>query len=207
MKRRHSEGDPIEMLRHADPLDPLEVPQDTTGAHARALFQEVTSMQTTEPKTTEAPRRPVRRRLVMAISTSTAIAAVVVGVAITNNPDQPTENIVGGEPIASAAMCVETYDLGTLANREVAFDGTLETIEGDNVTFTVNRWFTGGSGSTVTLDSNGLAGGAITSVGGPSLEIGERYLVSGSGGFVWACGFTMTYDTDIANQWAEVFAG
>jgi hypothetical protein len=66
----------------------------------------------------------------------------------------------------------------------------------------VNRWFTGGSGADTTLNANGLTG--ITSLG-PGLELSQRYLVSGSGGSVWACGFTMTYDTGIANQWATVF--
>lgn len=50
MKRRSFEGDPIEALRGADPLDRLDVPKDTTGTHARTLFQEVTTMDTMEKK-------------------------------------------------------------------------------------------------------------------------------------------------------------
>jgi hypothetical protein len=213
MKRRGFEGDPIEALRGADPLDPLDVPKDTTGPHARALFQEVTTMDTMERETTVRTRPPVRRRFALAAAGVAAAALVVASIAVFGGngttPDEVIagdEPIVGGEPIAAAAMCAEFYDLDTLAGREIAFDGTVASSAGDQVTFTVHDWFTGDSGDSVTLDAQGIAPGTITSAG-PALEIGKRYLVSGSGGNVWSCGFTMTYDTAIANQWATVFSG
>lgn len=204
MKRRLFEGDPIEAVRGADPLDRLDVPKDTTGAHARALFQEVTSMETMEREPT-VQIRPARRRRLALATAAAAVALVAVGsvAVLSGNDSVPDEQIAGGVPIASAAMCVESYDLITLANRDLALEGTLASINGEQVTFTVNRWFTGGTGEEITLDANGLTG--ITSAGGPGFEVGQRYLVSGSGGFVWGCGFTMTYDTNIANQWATVF--
>lgn len=229
MKRRGFEGDPIEALRSADPLDRLDVPQDTTGAHARALFQEVTSMDVMERETIVRTQPPVRRRFALAASgIAMAVVVAVVAIAVVSGNDTaPDEQIAGGVPLASAAMCVESYDLDTLANRDVAFDGTVTSLDGDQVTFSVHKWFTDGSGNETTLNSNGLGGGAtapldgsvdettldsndltsggITSLGGPGLEEGQRYLVAGSGEFVWACGFTMTYDTAIANQWATVF--
>ena len=207
MKGRGFEGDPIEALRGADPLDRLDVPKDTTGAHARALFQEVTTMDTMEKETTMRTRPPVRRRFALAASGVAVAALVVASIAVfSGNDSAPDEVIAGGEPIASAALCAEFYDLDTLTDREIAFDGTLASADGDQVTFTVNRWFTGGSGDSATLSAVGLAPGTITSLGA-SLEIGQRYLVSGSGGNVWSCGFTITYDTGIANQWATVFSG
>lgn len=63
-----------------------------------------------------------------------------------------------------------------------------------------------GSGDSVTLDAAGAVGGAAPiSEASEPFQIGSRYLVSGSDGFVSACGFTMTYDTGIAAQWTEVF--
>ena len=123
---------------------------------------------------------------------------------VTDDPVVTDDPIVGGEPIASAAMCVEFYDLDSLATRDIAFDGTVASSNGDEVTFTVDNWFTGGTGDSVTLQAMGIAPDTIT-MAGPALEIGERYLVSGSGGNVWSCGFTMTYDTSIASEWAGVF--
>lgn len=206
MKHRGFDGDPIEALRNADPLAHLDVPNDTTGAHARALFQEVTTMDTMERETTVTTRTPARRSLALATSAVVVVVAVVAGIAVFGGSDAaPDEFIAGGEPIAAAAMCAEFYDLEKLAARDVAFDGTVASADGDEVTFTVNNWFTGGSEASVTLTAMGIAPGTITSAGS-ALEVGERYLVSGSGGNVWSCGFTMTYDTGIADDWAAVFS-
>src|SRR3989304_3059271 len=65
MTRRRFEGDPVEALRRADPLDPLEVPGDATGAHARALFQEVTSMDEMVKEAVPRRRQPLMRRLAL----------------------------------------------------------------------------------------------------------------------------------------------
>jgi hypothetical protein len=168
-------------------------------------------MDTMEKTETVRVNAPKRRRFALAASAAAVAIAVVASVAVFSGGDTaPEENIAGGVPISSAAMCVEFYDLSTLPNRDIAFDGTLTAVDGENAVFSVGRWFTGGSGSEATLNANGLAGsadGAITSIGGPGLEVGQRYLVSGSGGFVWACGFTMTYDTAIANEWAATLGG
>ena len=183
------------------------------------------TMQRERTSTVAAPRR---RRLAVAAAAFALVAVAIAGVAIFSGDDSPedvvvapptptdspivddpvvTEDpIVGGVPIASAAMCVEVYDLTTLANRDIAFDGRVASADGVAVTFAGHDWFTGGDGDTVTLQATGIAPGTITSAG-PALEIGERYLVSGSGGNVWSCGFTMTYDTAIAGDWAALFGG
>lgn len=205
MKKERFEGDPIEVLRGADPIRDRDMPKDTTGAHARALFKEITTMDTNT--ITETPvRKPQRRPLVLAVAAVAAVAMVGLAMINARPADTPPIHIAGGEAIASLGMCVETYDLGTLAGRDIAFDGVLTSTAGGGATFTVNTWFTGGTGPETLLDGNGLVD-SISSAGGPALTVGERYLVSGSGGFVWACGFTMTYDTDIAAEWATVFGG
>ena len=57
----------------------------------------------------------------------------------------------------------------------MAFDGSLTSVDGNEVTFGVTVWFQGGEGPTVTLDSNGLAGTAITSgAGDVQLVVGQR---------------------------------
>jgi len=102
--------------------------------------------------------------------------------------------------------CLEVYDLQTLANRELAFDGTLVSLDGDEATFTVNEWYRGGDSGEITLaGAAGLSG--LTSVGpAATLEPGTRLLVAGDGGFAWACGFTQPYDPKVARQWEEVFS-
>ena len=205
MTRRDFEGDPIEALRRADPLNPLEVPKDTTGAHARALFQEVTRMDRNE--TVAAPRKqPLRRRMVLAAGGLAVLAAAAFG-GYTLLKDE-ADPVTGGEPIGSGpmAMCIQWTEQ-MLLDQDYAFDGTLVSAnaDGTNAVFEVHRWYKGGEGATVTLSAEGLLLEHSVALLGATLEIGERYLVSGTDGFVWACGFTVTYDTELANHWAEIF--
>ncbi|MBI5156585.1 MAG: hypothetical protein HZA58_01080 [Acidimicrobiia bacterium] len=115
--------------------------------------------------------------------------------------------IVGGEPIGSAAGDCLAFDEDTLAAQEFAFDGTLTaaSADGEQATFEVHQWFRGGEGTTATYGAGGLLSTEAQALVGTSLVVGERYLISGSDGFVWACGYSLTYDTAVAAEWAEVF--
>jgi hypothetical protein len=213
MTRRNFEGDPLEALRRADPLDPLEVPTDTTGVHARALFQEVTSMERNEMEA--APRRqPLLRRLGLAAAGVAVVAAAAAG-AYALLQDEAEEVIVGGDPIGSGAMgmCIQ-YTEEMLLDQDFAFDGTVvaidETVVDEGfstytVTFEVHRWFRGGEASEVSYEATGLIGETSLALTGPGLELGKRFLISGSETYVWGCGYSLTYDTAIANHWAEIF--
>ena len=126
-------------------------------------------MDTMEKETTVRTQPPMRRRFALAASGVAVAALVVASIAVfggNGTPDEVVagnEPIVGGVPIAAAAMCVEFYDLDTLAGRDLAFDGTVASAAGDRVTFSVHNWFTGGSGDSVTLEAMGIAPGTITS--------------------------------------------
>jgi hypothetical protein len=207
MTRRGFEGDPIEALRRADPLDPGEVPHNTAGAHARALFQEATSMDTASPKTNPPTRRPLWQKLALGMGTAVVVATAAVGAYVLIG-DGAEEVVVGGEPIGGdpMAMCLQYTD-EMLTDQQVAFDGTLvsATPDGREAVFEVHRWFKGGDGDRVTLSAEGLMIEESIALVGASLEVGQRYLVSGTDGFVWACGYTLTYDTALAEHWAELF--
>jgi len=124
--------------------------------------------------------------------------------------DDAAVAIVGGEPIGNATGgdCL-AFDENTLAAQDFAFDGTLTAASADAelATFEVHEWFRGGEGTTATFGAGGLLSTDAQALIGTSLEVGERYLISGSDGFVWACGYSLTYDTAVAAEWAEVFAG
>ncbi len=207
MKAKRFAGDPIEALRRADPLDPKEVLTDPSGAHARALFQEVTNMDATQ-KVPASRRQPLFRRVVLGAA-AVAVVAAAAGGAYALFRGGTEEAIAGGEPIGSGdpmAMCIQ-YDDATLAAQEFAFDGTLvsASADGSAAVFEVHRWFKGGEGPEITLSAEGLIGGDSMALVGASLEAGQRYLVSGNEGYVWACGYTLTYDTALAEHWAELF--
>lgn len=137
-----------------------------------------------------------------ALSAASAVLIVVAGgiVLATRGADTPAPGPRG--PVTpGAASCVELYSIDTLTNRQLAFDGTVASVVGDRVTFTVGEWFKGGSEAEITLEGASTLGG-ITSAGpGVSLEPGSRLLVAGDGGFAWGCGFTQPYSRDVAAEW------
>jgi len=212
------DDDALSRLRDADPVAAGSLP----SAHdpdARALLERITMNEPTEA----APRRPRRRLLV---ATAAAVLLLVLGLTYaaqredddgTRRPAAtgPSVSIGDGdgqdqEPITpggSLASCVETYDLTTLENRSVAFDGSVTSVDGDEIGFRVNRWYRGGSGEEITLRGASTLGGVTT--GGPplSLDPGERLLVAGDGGFAWSCGFTQPFDVAVARQWEQALAG
>jgi hypothetical protein len=202
--------DPLEALRAADPVDNGALP-DHDHAAAAALLREITMND---------PQTEVRARRWLPVAAAAAAVLAVAGVAFAvaagdDDDEQPSQQAASTittpptdapiTPGGSLGSCVETYDLETLQNREVAFDGTVQSVEGDQVTFTVQQWFRGGEGDTVTLTS--ATGGAITPDAGAPLTPGARLLVAGDGGFAWACGFTQPYDEVVAADWAEALAG
>ena len=208
--------DELILLRAADPRDLESLPTPDDPA-ARALFQSITTSQ--DSTMTMDRTRRVRRPLVVITAGAAALAVAIAGaVTILDRPsDKPQSEIVQGQPTArsttgaitpggSMGSCVEVYDLQTLAKREVAFDGTIQRLNGDEATFTVNQWYRGGQGDEITLaGAAGLSG--LTSVGpAATLEPGTRLLVAGDGGFAWACGFTQPYDPNVARQWEEAFS-
>ena len=55
------------------------------------------------------------------------------------------------------------------------------------------------------LEAGGLLRAEAQALVGTALEVGERYLISTRDGVVWACGYSVTYDSDLAAEWAELF--
>jgi hypothetical protein len=122
-----------------------------------------------------------------------------------------------------SSSCVEGYSPATVRDRTFAFDGTVTAIGVSRTnrpgaalplvaaTFSVNRWFRGGSGPTVTVDIERPGSGEDPA---PAVEVGTRLLVSGEprwGGaplndaIAWSCGFTRPYDNTTADTWRAVF--
>ena len=84
----------------------------------------------------------------------------------------------------------------------------MQQIEGDKVTFTVNQWYSGNDQPAEVKLAGADTLNGLTSAGpAATLEPGTRLLVAGDGGFAWSCGFTQSYDADIAAEWAEALAG
>ena len=206
--------DELAALRAANPVDQSSLP----SAHdpkARALFERITMSDASTPSP------GARRRSAVVLAAAAVLVLVVAALAVGLGGDDgddgsaevatdtTTTTAPAGEPITpggASASCVELYDLTTLPNREVAFDGTVEAVDGDRVTFRVDRWYKGGEGAEVTLDGASTIGGLTSAGDGVALEPGTRLLVAGDGGFAWSCGFTQPYDAAVAAQWEVAFA-
>ena len=207
-----NDDDLDEQLGAINPIPSSTSLTDADTHRRAALLEEILEMTrtTTDPSSIE---QPGRKRSGTILASAVAAAAIVVIVVLSlnnddNNPTvEPTTSVSSSQaPSIGLGSCVESYSLSTLPNRELAFDGTVSAINGNEVTFTVNNWYKGGTESSVTLDGNGMVGGAITSAGGPNLNVGDRYLVAGDGGFVWSCGFTQPYESGTAQQWRDALS-
>ena len=124
---------------------------------------------------------------------------------------------------SDTVSCVESYTPSAAVGLAFAFDGTVESVAAARtnrtgkgyldlvaVTFTVNEWFAGGSGASVTVDMPPPNNVSTTDEAVPSYEVGSRLLVSGQprwGGkaledpLAWGCGFSRYYDPRTAISW------
>lgn len=217
MTERHDTHDPIERLRGADPA--AGSTSDPSLPHVRDTLEGILMTDTETLTPAPAPTSPNRTPWLLAAAALLVIAGIVAAVTV-GGDDSTTDDLAarGGEPItdptesgpvddpaqSGVTSCVESYDLTTLANREYAFDATVESVDGSDMTFAIEEWFVAGpydtAGTTVTLDHQGYAG-MLFAPEGPALEPGTRVLVAGDGGFVWSCGFTQLHDPAVADEW------
>jgi hypothetical protein len=216
-----SAPDPLDDLRRADPVDPDALP---LGSEARLRARVMEN--TMEPALSGQPRRSrVPWPVLYGVGIAALVVAIVVGTgllsrnggsparsspapslvaaapSLTPTP-APTAGAVGGG--GGLGQCAFEFTDETLAARGWAFDGSVTAIEGNQATFAVVRWFRGGSDAQVTKTIDGLTDDDSL-LGGPGLEVGGRYLVTGDDEFAWSCGFTQFWNADVAEDWARVF--
>lgn len=225
-----TDDDDLEALREADPVDHQTLPNPDAPA-ARALFERIT-MNDNDVSADGGRRRthPARTpRIVVAVVAAGVLVLAGIGAALLSRglsddqrvastqttqrtaPSETADPASPGGPITPGGgvigSCVEIYDLSTLRNREIAFDGTVKGVAGDEVTFTVNDAFKGVDASVVMLKGAETVGGMNTAGPGAPLDSGTRLLVAGDGGFAWSCGFTQPYDAEVAAKWKATLAG
>ena len=192
------ERDPLDEVARSNPVDPWHVPSASLARVHASVQREIATAK--QPHQVRRPRRP---RALVGFGVSGAVVAAAFIAVLATRPGLPVPSAAPSGPGGNAA-CVEQYSPATLANREWAFDGTVTEILGDEVTFAVNSAFRGGSSAFVTLQAAGMTGTSVTSAGGPTLIVGQRYLVAGEDDFVWGCGFTQPYHATVAAEWALI---
>lgn len=185
--------DPIDELRRANPVRTDDLPATSRDR----LWARVEEVRMNDQATQ--PRLP---KILITITGFAAAGALALGAIGLANP--PANEPVGGGGGGAAGMCIQ-YTTDILSERQWAFDGTVTAINGNQATFTVNTAFWGISDASVTVTADQMTGPIQVGLdGGPQLQVGSRYLVSGDDIYAWACGYTQEYSDAAAAEWAAL---
>lgn len=162
------------------------------------------------------PETDPRRRTPLTWLLAAAAVLVIVGVgvfALFGGEDQPIatptpDNVPASVLHLSAPGSVQdrcamvTPEL--LSLQETAFDGTVTSVDGNQVTLEVGHWYRGGNEDLVTVEASDAELRML--IQAVSFEQGQRYLVSATDGIVTVCGFSAPYSDELAALYAEAFA-
>lgn len=203
--RRRLEG--IDPLSGGPGIDPI------TSPAARQLLENIMTTPIhpdTRPTTSDAPPAPPfrgaetampdrnRRRLAWLGAAAAVIATVAVGAALVNNDDGGSSTAgPGGEPATVLELSAGDLDPAMMsclpisaehvAQVPLAFRATVDAVDGDIVTMTVDEWYTGGDADAVTLTA---PLGMEALIGGIDFSVGETVLITAVDGVVNYCGMS-----------------
>jgi hypothetical protein len=178
---RHEPSD-AELRARIQQIDPVP-PDVPTSSPSRERLEDI--MASTQTKTSK-PARWMAAAAVAAVVVTGAIVIPGIGSAPTPTTAvaAPLELSLGDGP--SMASCIR-FDVDTLKPMPVAFEGTVTTIDGEEVTLSVDHWYKGGNAGEVVLNA---PAGMQGLTGGIDFEVGGQYLITADSGVVNYCGFS-----------------
>lgn len=155
-------------------------------------------------------RSTSRRTRALAGTTVVTLAALL---AACGGDDSGTQDPEGGSQPSTVPAAVELTlpEAGTakcampsaevLSQMDTAFEATVTSIDGDQVTLDVERWFTGGEADTVVVTQ------PSTAISEPVVvfEPDRTYLVSASDDVVSMCGFSAETNAELAAMYDDAF--
>jgi hypothetical protein len=199
-------------LRAADPAASL--PRPDPDRVARLLEETMSHPRTT----TEAPANaPGRSPLTWLVAAAAIVLIAAVGAfALIDPSDDGGSTTAGSEPTtdasvtelqapgaAAAGRCLPTT-ADALAGAEVAFDGTVEEIEGDLVTLRATQWYAGEETDLVTVE--GPSEDLQALLAAVDFQDGQRYLVAAApDGRVMICGFSAPHSPRLERLYDQAF--
>lgn len=216
-----SDDDLRALLRRADPLADRDPRLDP--ASLEVLMSELTD--TTRPA--EHDRHDVdgvgpvgrrRRRWVVPAIGAAAAAAVLaftVPALLPAGSDDPVVSptrpavatglvltVPSTDPLTASCMALSPE---LLAPAQVAFDGTVASVDGTTAVLTPTRWYRGERAGAVEVTVPREVDVAL--VGAPRFEVGGRYLVAGGEGQVALCGATGAWSPELEAVYRAAFPG
>jgi len=160
----------------SEPVDPID------SDRARALMEDIMSTETTAPRMERS-----RNKLVAAVAAAVAVAVLGFGLAGgLGSCDSPAPLVLSADGSDALASCLP-FDVEILKGMSPAFGGVVVELTDSVATIEVDRWFTGGDAEIVEIN---YTPGMEALIGTPSLEIGQRFLITASDGVVNGCGYS-----------------
>ena len=207
-----------EQLGRLDPMHPGVPVESATTPSSTARMEQIMntpvidqeeSLTSPIPQPTSIGAR--RRRNWMLLSGVAAAAVVAIGgaVIVGNRGDGGTQ-IAAGPPLELSlgdsgvmSSCI-MFDTTVLAGMSPAFAGTATAVDGETVTLSVDRWYTGGDASTVVLEG---ASGSPALIDGFEFVAGQQYLITAAEGNVNFCGYSGLATPELSAAFEVAFPG
>lgn len=203
------------------PIDPADSPSARTLLEAIVNTELDTTPDTTADTTpgTTTPDTAGRKRWTLGALAAAAVAALAIaGAAVGGVFDGGEPNLADPPPTAEKPTVLElsggetdpmmmsclALDPSIIAQSPVAFRGTVDTVIGDTVTLTVDRWYQGGDAQVVTITA---PLGMEALIGGIAFEPGQVYLVSAYDGVVSYCGMSGPATPELQQMYDQAFPG
>ena len=206
-------NDPMrDQIRRLDPMPPAVRTIADSGPEAHELLERI---MTTNPidQRIQTPDPAVRRRTWATRSAVGAVGLVAVvaiataaGLGRGAAPTAPTPTVAVrlALPAADPTGSCLVFDVAVLGQAPIAFGGTVTGIENGVVRLRVDRWYRGGTATTVELVAPAPDSVALD---GLAFEEGGRYLVSATGDKANGCGLSGPATPDLRAAFDQAFGG
>lgn len=182
-------------LSSSNPTPPSQPVDPITSDRARALMEDIMSTETIQPRMVQK-----RTRLVGAVAA--LLTLVVAGGALFGlGSDDPAPLVLSASGSDSLASCLP-FDVAILEGMSPAFGGTVVELTDSVATLEVDRWFTGGDAEVVEIN---YTPGFEALIGTPSMEVGQRYLITATDGVVNGCGYSGVASAEYEAAFEQAF--
>ena len=161
------------------------------------------------PHVPEPGRRP--RVLPWVVGFAVVLAAAIAGFTLLDTEDDPSTAPTGSGGTTTQLSMTSVQgrcmapDAVTLAQAQVAFEGSVVSVDNGVVTLDPATWYAGDHVDHVTVQEG--EAGATGTVGAIDFRPGEYYFVAANQGQVMVCGFSGEKSSALESLYQEAFSG
>lgn len=171
--------------------------EPVTTQSSRQLLEEIMTTPSVDQPGSSGTQN--KRPWLVAVAAAAVVIVAIGAVGIFNQGSPPLALNAGGDD--PMAMCI-MFSVEELAKAQVAFEGTVASVDGNTVTLDVDTWFKGGDASQVVLNA---PQGLEALIDGFAFEQGGQYLITAYDGNVNYCGFSAKSTPEMRAAFEEAF--